>query len=82
MEVGVKGVTSAQALFQAALSSENCCGNDCRVPWSAYLPTYRHLPTYLPHLPTSTHLPTYLPRPTYLDLPTTYPPAYLLSTGG
>jgi len=54
MEVGVKGVTSAQALFQAALSSENCCGNDCRVPWSDFKMSFRGKP--VPGPPLTKHL--------------------------
>ena len=38
MTVGVEGVTTSQSMFSAALSSEHCCGNDCRLPWSALQP--------------------------------------------
>ena len=70
MEVGVKGVTSVQGLFQAKLTSEHCCGNDCRVPWSAF--QYTCISTDLPtHLPSSlTHPPTHLPI---------HPPIYPIS---
>ena len=38
MTVGVEGVTTSQSMFSAALSSEHCCGYDCRLPWSAFQP--------------------------------------------
>ena len=59
MSVGVKGVTTSQSMFSAALTSEHCCGNDCRVPWSAFPPSC--LPSCLPtcHLPTPTYIPTF-----------------------
>ena len=49
MTVGVEGVTTRQSMFSAALTSEHCCGNDCRVPWSAaflpiFLLAYLHTP--------------------------------------
>jgi len=44
MSVGVKGVTTSQMMFSAALTSEHCCGNDCRVPWSAFKVSFRGKP--------------------------------------
>ena len=57
MTVGVEGVTTRQSMFSAALTSEHCCGNDCRVPWSAVLPTYLSLPAHppTPMSPTELH---------------------------
>ena len=63
MTVGVEGVTTRQSMFSAALTSEHCCGNDCRVPWSAVLPTY------LSTCPSTYTYVTYRPTPCVLSIP-------------
>jgi hypothetical protein len=54
MTVGVEGVTTLQSMFSAALTSEHCCGNDCRVPWSAFKVSFRGKP--VPGPPLTKHL--------------------------
>ena len=60
LEIGVAGVTTAQTSYHASLTSEYCCGNDCRVPWSAFALSFRGQPVKGPpleqHLDRMTHL--------------------------
>mmetsp|Transcript_51468 Transcript_51468/g.166011 ORF Transcript_51468/g.166011 Transcript_51468/m.166011 type:complete len:393 (+) Transcript_51468:105-1283(+) len=50
LQVGVKGVTTMQTLYQAQLGGEYCCADDCRVPWSAFRPSFRGRPIKGPPL--------------------------------
>eukprot|EP00966_Prymnesium_polylepis_P227034 5253221-Prymnesium_polylepis.1 len=41
MQAGVHGVTSDGSVYQANCSTQYCCANDCRIPWSAFVLTWR-----------------------------------------
>ena len=44
IEVGVKGVTTAQTAYHGALLGKYCCGDYCRVPWSSFELQFRGQP--------------------------------------
>jgi hypothetical protein len=50
MQVGVHGVTTDGSVYEAACSDQYCCGNDCRVPWSAFVLKWRGRPIKGPAL--------------------------------
>ena len=54
VEIGAKGVTSAQTNYRGDLRDQYCCGDHCRVPWSAFKLTFRGQPAKGP--PLSEHL--------------------------
>jgi hypothetical protein len=50
MQVGVRGVSTDGSVYEASLSDQYCCGNDCRVPWSAFVLKWRGRPVKGPPL--------------------------------
>ena len=50
LQAGVHGITSDGSVYQANCSAQYCCANDCRIPWSSFVLTWRGRPIKGPPL--------------------------------